>query len=66
MKLAFADVYRYVADPRAMEVTPEQMLDDAYLAERAKLIDRARATHFAAAVRIRAARSTCRRPTSAG
>ena len=48
MKLAFADVYRYVADPRAMELTPEQMLDDAYLAERAKLIDPARATHFAA------------------
>ncbi|WP_205186617.1 gamma-glutamyltransferase family protein, partial [Burkholderia sp. LMG 13014] len=48
MKLAFADVYRYVADPRAMEVTPEQMLDDAYLAERAKLIDPARATHFGA------------------
>ncbi|WP_175917015.1 gamma-glutamyltransferase, partial [Burkholderia sp. BCC1638] len=31
MKLAFADVYRYVADPRSMEVTPEQMLDAAYL-----------------------------------
>ncbi|GBH25416.1 gamma-glutamyltransferase family protein [Burkholderia vietnamiensis] len=48
MKLAFADVYRYVADPRAMDVTPAEMLDDAYLAERAKLIDRTRATHFAA------------------
>ncbi|WP_179403529.1 gamma-glutamyltransferase family protein [Burkholderia guangdongensis] len=46
MKLAFADVYRYVADPRAMDVTPAQMLDDAYLASRAKLIDRTRATHF--------------------
>ena len=46
MKLAFADVYRYVADPRSMEVTPEQMLDDAYLKERAKLIDPKRATHF--------------------
>ncbi|WLE60589.1 gamma-glutamyltransferase family protein [Burkholderia plantarii] len=46
MKLAFADVYRYVADPRAMEVTPGAMLDDAYLAERAKRIDPARATHF--------------------
>jgi gamma-glutamyltranspeptidase/glutathione hydrolase len=46
MKLAFADVYRYVADPRSMEVTPEQMLDDAYLAERAKLIDPAKATQF--------------------
>ncbi|WP_322104165.1 gamma-glutamyltransferase family protein [Paraburkholderia sp. J41] len=46
MKLAFADVYRYVADPRSMEVTPEQMLDDAYLKSRAKLIDPKRATHF--------------------
>jgi gamma-glutamyltranspeptidase / glutathione hydrolase len=46
MKLAFADVYRYVADPRSMEVTPAQMLDDAYLKSRAKLIDPQRATHF--------------------
>lgn len=47
MKLAMADLYRYVADPRTMEVTPEQMLDDAYLASRAKLIDPTRATLFA-------------------
>ncbi|MBN3849160.1 gamma-glutamyltransferase family protein [Paraburkholderia sp. Ac-20342] len=46
MKLAFADIYRYVADPRSMEVTPEQMLDDAYLESRAKLIDPKRTTHF--------------------
>lgn len=46
MKLAFADLYRYVADPRSMEVTPEAMLDDAYLKSRAKLIDMQRATHF--------------------
>jgi gamma-glutamyltranspeptidase / glutathione hydrolase len=46
MKLAFADVYRYVSDPRTMEVTPEQMLDDAYLAGRAKLIDMKRAQDF--------------------
>ncbi|SEA96966.1 gamma-glutamyltransferase [Paraburkholderia sartisoli] len=46
MKLAFADLYRYVADPRSMEVTPEEMLDDAYLAERAKKIDMRRATQF--------------------
>jgi gamma-glutamyltranspeptidase/glutathione hydrolase len=46
MKLAFADVYRYVADPRSMEVTPRQMLDDAYLTARAKLIDPCRATQF--------------------
>lgn len=46
MKLAMADLYRYVADPRTMEVTPEQMLDDAYLSSRAKLIDPTRATLF--------------------
>ncbi|HSV48543.1 MAG TPA: gamma-glutamyltransferase family protein, partial [Ramlibacter sp.] len=46
MKLAFADVYRYVAEPSAMEVTAEQMLDDAYLASRAKLIDMHRAQTF--------------------
>jgi gamma-glutamyltranspeptidase / glutathione hydrolase len=48
MKLAFADVVRYVSEPRAMEVTPEQMLDDAYLAGRARLIDRKRAQDFKA------------------
>ncbi|MET5116141.1 gamma-glutamyltransferase, partial [Burkholderia pseudomallei] len=46
MNLAFADVNRYVADPRANELTPAQMLDDAYLAALAKLIDPLRATHF--------------------
>ncbi|MBP0590824.1 gamma-glutamyltransferase family protein [Paraburkholderia sp. LEh10] len=46
MKLAFADVYRYVADPHSMEVTPAEMLDDAYLKSRAKLIDPKRATQF--------------------
>jgi gamma-glutamyltranspeptidase/glutathione hydrolase len=48
MKLAFADVYRYVAQQDAMEVTPEQMLDDAYLASRARLIDPQRAQDFKA------------------
>lgn len=48
MKLAFADVYRYVSDPSSMEVSPGQMLDDAYLASRAKLIDRQRAQDFQA------------------
>jgi gamma-glutamyltranspeptidase / glutathione hydrolase len=46
MKLAFADTYRYVAEPASMEVTAEQMLDDAYLASRAKLIDMKRAQVF--------------------
>jgi gamma-glutamyltranspeptidase / glutathione hydrolase len=48
MKIAFADVYRYVAEPSSMEVTPEQMLDDRYLAGRAKLIDMKRAQDFKA------------------
>ncbi len=48
MKLAFADVYRYVAEPASMEVTPAQMLDDAYLASRARLIDMKRAQDFGA------------------
>ena len=43
MKAAFADVYRHVADPRAMRLTPAQMLDDAYLAARARRIDPRRA-----------------------
>jgi gamma-glutamyltranspeptidase / glutathione hydrolase len=48
MKLAFADVYRYVADPHAMAVSPAQLLDPAYLADRAKLIDPQRAQVFGA------------------
>ena len=48
MKLAFADVYRYVAEPASMEVTPTQMLDAAYLQSRAKLIDMKRAQDFGA------------------
>ncbi|HSS71772.1 MAG TPA: gamma-glutamyltransferase family protein [Casimicrobiaceae bacterium] len=46
MKIAFADAYRYVADPRAMEVTPAQMLDGNYLESRARLIDPKRAQDF--------------------
>ncbi|MBO9516082.1 MAG: gamma-glutamyltransferase family protein [Variovorax sp.] len=48
MKLAFADTYRYVSDPSSMEVTPAQMLDEAYLASRARLIDVKRAQDFQA------------------
>src|SRR5216683_3245911 len=46
MKLAFADIWRYVADPRFMEVTPAQMLDKQYLKSRAKLIDPKKAKDF--------------------
>ncbi|HEY1394037.1 MAG TPA: gamma-glutamyltransferase family protein, partial [Methylibium sp.] len=48
MKLAFADVYRYVAEPRSMELTPAQMLDAGYLAARASSIDMKRAQDFGA------------------
>jgi gamma-glutamyltranspeptidase/glutathione hydrolase len=48
MKLAFADTYRYVAEPASMEVTAAQLLDDGYLASRAKLIDRKKAQDFGA------------------
>lgn len=47
MKLAFADTYRWVADSRAMtEVSALDMLDDGYLAARARLIDPRRASDF--------------------
>jgi gamma-glutamyltranspeptidase/glutathione hydrolase len=48
MKLAFADTYAHVADLAHMKVTPAQLLDDAHLAEAAKLIDPRRAQKFAA------------------
>ena len=48
IKLAFADTYKYVAEPSSMEVTAAQMLDDDYLASRAKLIDMKKAQDFGA------------------
>jgi len=47
MKAAFEDVYRWVADPRAMTtVGAMDLLDDHYLASRARCIHRHRATAF--------------------
>ena len=46
MKLAFADIYKYVSEPSSMQVTAAQMLDPAYLASRAKLIDMHKAQDF--------------------
>ena len=46
MKLAFADLYRYVADPQSMQVSAQALLSPQYLAQRAKLIDPTKATHF--------------------
>lgn len=43
MKLAFADLHEYVAEPSRMTVTAAQLLDPAYLAQRAKQIDPRRA-----------------------
>ena len=42
-KLAYADLLRYVADPRESRVPVAGMLAKGYAAQRAKLIDRARA-----------------------
>ena len=53
IKLAFADTYRFVADPVGMQVTTEQLLAPAYLAERAKLIDLQRAQDFGAGNPVR-------------
>lgn len=39
MKLAFADLYEHVSDPRSMRVRPAELLDRAYLAQRAKRIE---------------------------
>jgi len=46
MKLAFADAHRYVSDPRTMTIPAAAMLDPAYLASRARLIDPKRAQNF--------------------
>lgn len=47
MKLAFADTYRWVADSSAMTgVSAQDMLDDGYLEQRARLINPRRAGDF--------------------
>ncbi len=46
MKLAFADVHRYVADISSMTIRPASLLDRNYLRERASLIDPNRAQDF--------------------
>jgi gamma-glutamyltranspeptidase / glutathione hydrolase len=46
IKLAFADVWRYVGDIDYMDVRPQQLLDRAYLKSRANLIDIRRAQNF--------------------
>ena len=53
MKLAFADTYRNVAEPSSMQVSAQQLLDPQYLAERARLIDPARAQDFGAGNPVR-------------
>lgn len=45
-KLAFADAWRYVADPQTMDIKPQQLLDAGYLKDRSKLIDMKKAQDF--------------------
>jgi gamma-glutamyltranspeptidase/glutathione hydrolase len=47
VKLAFADAYRYVSEPKTLEFDPQHLLDTEYLKSRAKLIDPKRAQVFA-------------------
>jgi len=46
MKLAFADAHRHIADPRYMDVSVSDLLDEGYLRRRAGQIDRSRAQDF--------------------
>ena len=46
MKLAFADAHQHIADPEHMRVSADDLLDDGYLASRAKLISRDKASNF--------------------
>ncbi len=46
MKLAFADAHRFIADPDAMDLTVDDLLDESYLDARAALIRRDRAQDF--------------------
>ena len=50
MKVAFADLYAYVADSDAMTYDPKSLVDPAYLAERAKLVSADKAEVYAAGV----------------
>ena len=51
VKLAFADLHQYIAQPSA--ITVEQLLDPVYLRQRAGLIDPDRATDFGAGNPVR-------------
>jgi gamma-glutamyltranspeptidase/glutathione hydrolase len=50
MKLAFADMYEHVADPRFMRVSAADLLDPGYLEQRARRVDRRQAQDFGAGV----------------
>ncbi|MEL7238086.1 MAG: gamma-glutamyltransferase, partial [Planctomycetota bacterium] len=50
MKLAFADLHAHVADADAMHFSPQVLVDPAYLAGRAKLVNADKAEVYAAGV----------------
>jgi gamma-glutamyltranspeptidase/glutathione hydrolase len=67
MKLGFADTYAHVADMRGgMRLNPAQMLDDAYLAERAEADRPEPAQRFGRGHAPRGGTIYLTRPTSAG
>jgi len=50
MKLAFADVHRYVSDPISLEFDPISFLDSEYLKKRADMIDLNKAKRYKAGI----------------
>jgi gamma-glutamyltranspeptidase/glutathione hydrolase len=50
MKLAFADIYRYVSDPQTLEFEPTILLTPEYLEKRASLIDLTKANKVSAGI----------------
>jgi gamma-glutamyltranspeptidase/glutathione hydrolase len=50
MKLAFADLHHFVADPSYMEIRPEALLEEAYLRSRAAQISPSQASNFTAGI----------------
>lgn len=48
LRIAFADAYAHISEPASLRVRPEQLVDDAYLAERRRLLTETRNPEVAA------------------
>ena len=52
MKIAFAEAYRYIADPATMDIKPQMLLDDSFLTKRAKEIRMKKAMYPKASIPV--------------